>query len=406
MSRRLAVGVILLQATLSVACVGEGPPAYRTAAAAPVLTRTLALPFPPPLPPVASTSEIPPPPRTQGRTIQAGSTLQIDVAGVPALSLAKVKVGADGRVFLPFIGRVHAAGLQPLELGALLERRLVDQGYLRGAQVDVNLLEQPGRVYVLGSVTRPGAYPLPVGSTLRITQLVAMAGGLYTLRPAQADPSALRLIREVDGQRRTFRISFLEITVGGRLEADVPVQADDVVYVPPQKELFVFGSVKEPGGFPLLEGNRLGVDEVLALAGGFQETASQNGLLLVRRQGSGVFTYRIPDDPVKRAEVELASGDTLIVPARALRRVFVLGSVKAQGGIPLEPDLTVTGAVALAGGLNRIAAGNSVRLIRRGPDGRKHVYDVPVSRILNDGDIDLDPVLEPGDIIFVPEGFL
>jgi protein involved in polysaccharide export with SLBB domain len=333
--------------------------------------------------------------------------LQIDVAGVPALSQSKVVIGADGKVFLPFLGRVQSAGLTSLQLGDRLEHLLVQRGYLRSAQVDVTPIRQPGKVYILGRVARPGAFPLPVDRTLRLTQLVAMAGGLYNMDSgsADADPSALRLIREVKGVRRTYRISFREITTQGRLEADVPLQADDVVYVPSKKELFVFGSVSKPGGFALLEGNRLGVDEVLALAGGFTEQASQDGLLVVRRTTKEVFTYRIPSDPIRRAEVMLKAGDTVIVPTRGLRRVFVLGSVKAQGGIPLnEPDLTVTNVLALAGGMNRIAAGNSVQLIRRGPGGKKHMYAVPVAQVLS-GASDFDPVLEPGDIIFVPEGF-
>ena len=144
---------------------------------------------------------------------------------------------------------------------------------------------------------------------------------------------------------------------------------------------------------------------MLALAGGFGEKADQDGLLLVRRNQTGIATYQIPSEPIQRSEILLTSGDTLIVPARGLRRVFVLGAVRSQGGIPLdEPDLTVSKALALAGGLNRIAAGNSVLLIRRGPDGKKHTYPVRVADVVR-GEPELDPVLEPGDIIFVPEGF-
>ena len=180
-----------------------------------------------------------------------------------------------------------------------------------------------------------------------------------------------------------------------------------MIWVPEQQNLFVFGSVLRPGGFPLQEGSRLGVEEVLALAGGFNNNASRERVLLVRRQRDGVRTYRLPSDPVRRARVELTSGDTIVVPARGLRRVFVLGAVGKQGGIPLdEDDLTVTKALALAGGLNRIAAGNSVQLIRRGPDGKKRVYPVPVGQIIEDGQIEKDPILEPGDIIWVPESFL
>ena len=41
---------------------------------------------------------------------------------------------------------------------------------------------------------------------------------------------------------------------------------------------------------------------------------------------------------------------------------------------------------------------------RRGPDGKKHTYPVRVADVVR-GEPELDPLLEPGDIIFVPEGF-
>jgi hypothetical protein len=52
-----------------------------------------------------------------------------------------------------------------------------------------------------------------------------------------------------------------------------------------------------------------------------------------------------------------------------------------------------------------VAAANSTRLIRKGADGQKHVYTVPVATIISTGEVDRDPVVLPGDIIFVPEGF-
>lgn len=409
LAARAALAALLSGAALAAlaGCETTKRPPIRVARGAQILTRTATLPFPPPLPELNLSRELPPAPSDRPLALRVGTVLRIDVAGVDALSVAEVQIGSDGRVFLPFLGRVQAAGLTALQLGQALQTQLVERGYLRAAQVDVTAKAIVGKVYVLGRVVHPGAYSLPVGSFLRLTQVIAMAGGLYRGRQElEADHSAIRLIREIEGKRRTFRISFMDITVGGRLEADVPLQSGDVIYVPPQQELFVFGSVNKPGGFALLEGSHLGTEEVLALAGGFSTTANQNELRLVRRSGRTVGTYRIPADPVKRAEVQLGAGDTLIIPTRGLRRVFVLGAVSRQGGIPLdEPDLTVTKALALAGGLNRIAAGNSVQLIRRGPDGQKHTYPVPVADIIARGDLDQDPVLEPGDIIWVPEGF-
>lgn len=400
----LWAGVGLL--ALAAGCESPNTPPPQYYGGAPIATRSVALAEPPPLPP-ASVRSIPPPQiESSDYRLRPGSLIEVVVAQSKALS-STVRLGTDGQIYLPFVGRLSAAGRTPASFARELEKVLAERGYVRDPQVDVAIVESSEKVYLLGRVNKPGVYNLPVGRRLRFSQAIAVAGGLYAGDGPRPDPSAIRLIREVDGERRTYRLSFVEITVNGRLELDVELQPGDVIWVPEQQNLFVFGSVQRPGGFPLQEGNRLGVEEVLALAGGFNNNASRERVLLVRRERGGVRTYRLPSDPVRRARVELTAGDTIVVPSRGLRRVFVLGAVGEQGGIPLdEDDLTVTKALALAGGLNRIAAGNSVQLIRRGADGKKRVYPVPVAQIIEDGQIEKDPILEPGDIIWVPESFL
>ena len=376
-------------------------------------TRGEELPLPPPLPalPVSSPNELPPPQASLDgeERLQPGVVASVQVTDEPALSVLRARVGRDGALFLPFLGRVEAAGMTPTALAQRLERALSERGYLRRAQVHVEVLEQSGRhAYVLGRVGRPGSYDLPFHQSLTLTQLIAMSGGLATSKnDLEADPSAILLIRTgQDGVRKSYRINFMDVVGQDDLRGDVTILDQDVVYVPPKRELFIFGSVRVPGGYQLADRSRLGIDEALALAGGFEESADLEGILLVRRTPEGSQTYRIPSDPLERSSVLVTAGDTIIVPGRSVRRVYVLGSVGTQGGIPLdERDLTVTKVLALAGGLSRVAAANSVRLIRRGPDGTRRVYSVPVADIISSGDLSRDPVLLPGDIIWVPEGF-
>ena len=66
--------------------------------------------------------------------------------------------------------------------------------------------------------------------------------------------------------------------------------------------------------------------------------------------------------------------------------------------------MTVTRAIAQAGGPTVFATANSTQLVRT-IGGKTKVYVVPVKDILDDGDLDKDPLLVPGDMIVVPEGF-
>ena len=81
----------------------------------------------------------------------------------------------------------------------------------------------------------------------------------------------------------------------------------------------------------------------------------------------------MPSDPVKRALIEVTTGDTIIVPAQRGNRVFVIGQVDRPGAIPLDqPDLTVIRILSLAGGMLGVAIGAGLPLFFG------FLYDVPI----------------------------
>ena len=72
---------------------------------------------------------------------------------------------------------------------------------------------------------------------------------------------------------------------------------------------------------------------------------------------------------------------------------------------PRDETLTLSKAILRAGGFLDLADQKHVRVTRDGKDGAKdrQSFVVDVSRILNKGETDKDVVLEPGDLIFIPE---
>lgn len=93
---------------------------------------------------------------------------------------------------------------------------------------------------------------------------------------------------------------------------------------------------------------------------------------------------------------------TVLVKARQNREVSVLGQVKEPGSFKWQGRLTLVQAVSLAGGLTPFAAPTRVKLTRRvGTDGSTKTIELSLKEII-DGRRD-DLVLQPGDIVFVPE---
>jgi polysaccharide export outer membrane protein len=97
---------------------------------------------------------------------------------------------------------------------------------------------------------------------------------------------------------------------------------------------------------------------------------------------------------------------TLSVVAYSPKEVSVVGQVKNPGAVtfPMEADsLPVVDVISRVGGFTRIGRAESVHVTRTGPDGTRQVYTINVKGML-DGRARVAPfMVQPGDVIFVPE---
>jgi len=85
--------------------------------------------------------------------------------------------------------------------------------------------------------------------------------------------------------------------------------------------------------------------------------------------------------------------------------VTVLGRVKNPGRVNIPPtrDLTVSGAIQLAGGFDTSARDSAVRLTRQDSNGKVVKFSVNLKKVGEQGDIEEDLHLLPGDVVYVPE---
>lgn len=88
------------------------------------------------------------------------------------------------------------------------------------------------------------------------------------------------------------------------------------------------------------------------------------------------------------------------------RQVSVLGEVNKPGKyeMPVEKELTVIEAIALAGGFTKDADLNGTRVMRM-EDGKKKTIKIKAKNITEKGEKDKDIVLQSDDVVFVPESF-
>jgi len=82
-------------------------------------------------------------------------------------------------------------------------------------------------------------------------------------------------------------------------------------------------------------------------------------------------------------------------------RFFVFGEARAPGAYAYSPNMHLSQAVAMAGGLADSGLAESVRVIRGGLD-KPEIIEANFQKLLVDGDRRQDVALQPGDIVMIP----
>ncbi|HXG04370.1 MAG TPA: polysaccharide biosynthesis/export family protein, partial [Candidatus Binatia bacterium] len=155
--------------------------------------------------------------------IGPGDVLQISVWKNESLSRL-VPVRPDGKISMPLLHDVQAAGLTAMQLRDKIARALAE--FLPNPEVSVSVTEvRSMRVSVLGEVMRPGV--LELRGTTTILEAIAMAGGFRDF----ASPSKIMVIR-TDANGRTEKIRFNYNRAVGGDEQNLVLKPGDVIVVP------------------------------------------------------------------------------------------------------------------------------------------------------------------------------
>ena len=150
-----------------------------------------------------------------------GDKLRIEVYKDPQLSQS-LQIRPDGKITLPLIGDVRAAGQTPTQLRDALATSLKE--YITNPVVTVIVVEStPQSVYVMGEVKSSG--PIPLKGPLSVMQAIAMAGGFTEF----ANKKAIRIQRQTANGIKTLTFNYKEALEESR--APMLLQANDVVVV-------------------------------------------------------------------------------------------------------------------------------------------------------------------------------
>jgi polysaccharide export outer membrane protein len=150
--------------------------------------------------------------------------LDINVWKEPDVSRI-VPVRPDGRISLPLINDVQAAGISPTQLAHDVTDKL--RKYFNDPQVTVIVTQiNSQRVFVVGEVLHAGAFPLIPGMT--VLQALSSAGGFTTF----ADQKKIHVMRLRDGKHVELPFNYRDVLKGDNPDQNIKLEPGDTVVVP------------------------------------------------------------------------------------------------------------------------------------------------------------------------------
>lgn len=245
-----------------------------------------------------------------------GDILDIEVAE-KAETRAQTKVMPDGMLHYSVADGIRVSGMTLREISTVLSKKLEDD--FVNPVVTVNIASADSqRFWMLGQVSRPGAYPIQKPTT--VIDAISQGGGLLSNRdgievtnPEAADLERAILIRNGD----LIPVDFEALVREGDMSQNVYVKGGDYIFVPSlnAQSIYVLGHVNRPG--PVFYEKGVSLLSAVAVAGGTKPDAIVTKALIIR---GGTHRPKVAVVDIralmrgKEADLALEGGDIIWVP--------------------------------------------------------------------------------------------
>jgi polysaccharide export outer membrane protein len=350
-------------------------------------------------------------------TLGTNDVLEIRLWGYPELTTSTV-VQPDGMISLPLNGQIIAAGKTLTELRIEIANELKKILTSLGTdQVSLTLINFGTiNISVLGEVKNPGIYPLT--GRVDVLKAISAASGL-------TDKAGLVNATIIRGNQTTLPVDLEKLFLLNDLSQNYTLESGDSLYIPKAftiTNISIAGEVNSPGLYSL-EG-KVDILKAISACRGVTEKANLKDAIITKMDNN-----TIPVDLEKlflqndlSQNYTLESGDSLFVPLSLENNIYVLGQVNSPGLYPIKNECTVVKAITLAGGYTANARLKSCVVIRRFPrdeaglkmqtitlndvkiirEKYEQVIEINLIKILKDGELDQNIVLQPRDIVYIP----
>jgi polysaccharide biosynthesis/export protein len=266
--------------------------------------------------------------------IGANDLLAVSVYDAPELTRT-IRVSADGLIRLPMLQqRLKADGLLPGDLEAAIGEALRGEQILVDPVVTVTIAEYHSRpISVAGAVKSPVTFQ--AAGPLTLLDALTRAGGLGPDAGPEILVSRMQVGQDGAPASLVQRIPVRSLIDMADPEMNLTLTGGEEVRVPEVGVVYVVGTVRRPGAFPVRNTSDTTVLQMLALAEGLAPFASKQAYIYRQEAATG-SKHEIPIElkkilDRKSQDVPLQPNDILYIPDNTGRRITVGALEKIAG---------------------------------------------------------------------------
>jgi len=271
-----------------------------------------------------------------------GDIIQVHAVEEEGMSDKPIRIGIDGYISLPTVGRLKVADRTAEEVRLDIVDRL--KRLIVNPDVTVTVIETHSHpISVVGAVKTPGVFELQGQKTL--IEVISMAGGPrddagYTAtitRQMEFGPLPLpNGTTDVSGQFSIAEVNLEKIMDARDPAGNVVMMPNDVVSVPKAQMVYVLGDVLKPTGIALGDQKTVTVLQAIAIASGLGKTAKPTEAKILRVNPSSTTRTEVAVNlktilAGKTGDVSLQADDILYIPT-SLKKDIALKTLDALGG--------------------------------------------------------------------------
>lgn len=336
--------------------------------------------------------------RDQEYQIAIQDVLSVSFYYTPKLD-REVTVRSDGQVSLPLIGDVPVYGKTITEVEKMVNEKYSE--VLKDPEIDLSVVKSNWAIEELKRA------------------ITTAPRGQSRMEPVRPDGFiSLPLVGDVKVAGKTIPEASSEIQAKYR---DVGVEDIDVTVVLLEVRApvaHIMGEVLNPGSQIISE--REDVWRVIAMCGGFTDTADRQHVVVAKNEPEGEKRLVLDFDHWRTSLTSdqntlIHRGDIIYVPRIVDQHVYILGAVEKPGRITLDSESRISASqmVAMGGRIDAGANDRQVLILRKSPDNEPVIIALDMKALFNPENYDQpedyiprDPLLQPGDIVYVPNAFI